>query len=131
MLEDRGVQYLGRRILKVASEEKPVNKIHFVVVGCVLALLASPRGANATEYVCPAPSAVNCVPAQNQMGPWKANGGMMTGNTFAPNNICSNMDKLPNGQTRLLCCYVKCGVFYQDVKARQCTKLSESTFSCD
>ena len=73
---------------------------------------------------------INCVPADKTIGAWKDNGGMMTGNTFGPNNQCANVIPLPTGEKRLLCCYTKCGVFLQDVKATECTKTSESEFVC-
>lgn len=107
-----------------------MRKSHIAAVACILMVLGSASAASATDYTCPAPSQINCVPANKTVGPWKDNGGMMTGNTFAPNNQCGNVDNLPNGEKRLLCCYSKCGVFYQDVKATACTKTSESQFSC-
>ena len=84
----------------------------------------------ASRYMCPAPTQVNCVPASATIGPWQANGGQMTGNTFGPNNQCANVITLSPVKQRLLCCYTKCGVFIQDVPAKHCTKLNESAFSC-
>jgi hypothetical protein len=55
----------------------------------------------------------------------------MTGNSFAPNNQCGNIDKLSANTQRLLCCYVKCGVFYRDVGSKSCKKVSESEFNCE
>jgi len=108
-----------------------MSKSHVVALACVLTLLGSVCGAAAAEYNCPAANAVNCVPAQTTIGAWKSNGGMMTGNTFAPNNTCANVTTLPNGKKRLFCCYAHCGVFLQDVQANQCIKTSESQFSCN
>jgi hypothetical protein len=108
-----------------------MSKSHFVALACVLALVGSVRGANAAEYSCPAANAVTCVPTQKTIGAWKDNGSMSTGNVFAPNNTCANLVNLPNGMKRLVCCYEKCGVFLQDVRANQCTKASVSQFSCD
>ena len=84
----------------------------------------------ASRYMCPAPSQINCVPAVATIGPWQANGGQMTGNTFGPNSQCANVITLTPAKQRLLCCYQKCGVFIQDVPAKHCTKLNESAFSC-
>ena len=84
----------------------------------------------AARYMCPAPTQVNCVPASATIGPWQANGGQMTGNTFGPNSQCANVITLTPAKQRLLCCYQKCGVFIQDVPAKHCTKLNESAFSC-
>jgi hypothetical protein len=97
---------------------------------CILTVFNVTPAAHAADYTCPPPAQVNCVPVNKTIGPWKDNGGMTTGNTFTPNNQCGNVDNLPNGQKRLLCCYSKCGVFYQDVKATECTKTSESQFVC-
>jgi hypothetical protein len=108
-----------------------MSKCHVVAFACILALLGSVRSADAAEYTCPAASAVTCVPVQKTIGAWKDNGGMMTGNTFSPNNTCANVINLPNGMKRLLCCYAHCGVFFQDVQASQCTKTSVSQFSCN
>ena len=55
----------------------------------------------------------------------------MTGNSFAPNDQCANVIKLSASKQRLLCCYVKCGVFIHDVHAKACTKVSESEFNCE
>ena len=84
----------------------------------------------ASRYMCPAPTQINCVPAVATIGPWQANGGQMTGNTFGPNNQCANVITLSPDKQRLLCCYTKCGVFTQDVPAKHCTKLNQSAFSC-
>jgi hypothetical protein len=90
---------------------------------------------HATSFVCPSPTQVRCVPSLSTImtptGEWKANGGQMTGNTFAPNNQCANIIPLPGSQTRLLCCYTKCGVFIMDVPFSKCTKRNTSTFSCN
>jgi hypothetical protein len=83
-------------------------------------------------YICPAPQQVMCVPSPSTIGPWHSNGGMMTGNTFAPNNQCANVITLAPDKQRLLCCYEKCGVFIQDVPAKHCTKSpSGSEFLCE
>jgi len=108
-----------------------MSKNHVVAFACVLTLLGSVYGAQAAQYNCPAPNAVTCVPAQKTIGAWNDNGGMMTGNTFAPNNSCANLANLPNGMKRLFCCYTKCGVFLQDVQANRCTKNGVSQFSCE
>ena len=84
----------------------------------------------AETYTCPAPQEVKCVPAVSSIGPWQANGGQMTGNEFSPNSQCGNVDRLNPDTQRILCCYQKCGVFFRDVKARICTKVSESQFDC-
>ena len=83
------------------------------------------------ELSCPAPNQINCVAVKKTIGPWKDNGGMTTGNTFGPNSQCANVINLPSGMKRLLCCYTKCGVFIRDVKAKECTKPSESEFNCE
>lgn len=103
----------------------------FAAVVCIPALLGLTVAARAATYTCPAPNLVNCVPATKAIGAWKDNGSMKTGNTFAPNSTCANVINLPNGKKRLLCCYTCCGVFYQDVSAKTCTKTSESEFSCE
>ncbi len=84
----------------------------------------------ATTYHCPNPDQIRCVPSVSFLGGWQHNGGQMTGNTFAPNNQCANVITLSPGQQRLLCCYEKCGVFFRDVRSRQCVKTDESTFQC-
>ena len=86
--------------------------------------------AKATDYFCPPAASVRCVPADSTMGAWIANGGQMTGNTYAPNNQCANVISLSSDTKRLLCCYTKCGVFIQDVKAQTCVKVSEFRFVC-
>jgi hypothetical protein len=109
-----------------------MSKSHFVAFACILTLVGSAGAAQAaTTYPCPAANLVNCVPTPTNIPPWKANGGMMTGNTFAPNNTCANVIDLPGGKKRLLCCYTKCGVYIQDVPATQCTKNPDGeSFSC-
>ncbi len=97
----------------------------------VMSLVFAGTGFGAESYVCPAPNEVRCVPAQTSLGGWTHNGGQMTGNTFAPNNQCANVIKLPNSQSRLMCCYTKCGVFYQDVDSTRCKKTSERHFLCE
>jgi hypothetical protein len=108
-----------------------MSKSPFIAFACILLLLGSARGAGAANYACPAPNMINCVPVKKTIGPWKDNGGMMTGNTFAPNNTCANVINLPNGMIRLLCCYTHCGVFLRDVRAKECKKTSESEFTCE
>lgn len=109
-----------------------MSKSHFVALTCILTLLGSAGVAQAQTYKCPAPDLVKCVPTPTPIHTptpppggsiWKANGGAMTGNTFLPNNQCGNMQKLPNGKQRLVCCYTKCGVYTLDVPAAPpCTK---------
>ena len=108
-----------------------MGKKHFIALACVLTVLSSADVARAATYICPAPNLVNCVPATKTIDGWTDNGGMKTGNTFAPNSTCANVINLPNGKKRLLCCYSCCGVFYRDVTARTCTKTSESEFNCE
>jgi hypothetical protein len=103
---------------------------HFIVITCMLLLLGSAPRAIAADYNCPAANNITCVPAQKTVGAWRDNGGMSTGNTFAPNSRCANVINLPNGQKRLLCCYSHCGVFLQDVPASACSKTSVSHFAC-
>jgi hypothetical protein len=103
---------------------------HFIAFGCLLSLLSLPSGANATNYNCPAPNQINCVPAKKIIGGWRDNGSVATGNAFGPNNQCSNVVPLPGGKVRLVCCYTMCGVFLRDVVAKSCTKPSESEFTC-
>ncbi|MGP0059306.1 MAG: hypothetical protein ACLPID_08485 [Beijerinckiaceae bacterium] len=107
-----------------------MSKIHFMAFTFILTLLGSAGGAEAVDYTCPAANTIYCTPAQKTIGAWEHNGGLMTGNTFQPNSSCGNMLDLPNGMKRLICCYTKCGVFLQDVQATQCSKTSESQFSC-
>jgi hypothetical protein len=107
-----------------------MSKHHLVAFACILTVLGFTPAANAADYTCPAPGQIDCVPVNKQIGAWKDNGGMTTGNSFMPNNQCANVINLPSGQKRLLCCYVKCGVFYQDVTAAECTKVRESAFTC-
>jgi hypothetical protein len=87
--------------------------------------------AHAEVLNCPAPNLVNCVPAVNNIAGWKANGGQMTGNTFMPNAQCANVIRLGPDNQRLLCCYTKCGVFFQDVRAHRCEKTGPGSFVCD
>jgi hypothetical protein len=96
----------------------------------VLGVFASSHALAAT-FDCPAPALIKCVPAVTNIGGWRANGGQMTGNAFESNSQCGNVDKLSPTKQRLLCCYEKCGVFYRDVTAKTCTKVSESQFNCE
>jgi hypothetical protein len=107
-----------------------MKKLVVVLFSLMLLGIVSAQVVSAADYTCPAPAQVNCVPATTTIGPWTHNGGQMTGNTFAPNTQCANVIPLPGGKTRLLCCYTKCGVFTMDVPQKQCTKTSESKFSC-
>ena len=107
-----------------------MSKSYCAAFACILTVLGFAQAADAANYTCPAPNMINCVPVNKTIGPWKDNGGMTTGNTFGPNNQCANVINLPSGEKRLLCCYTKCGVFYQDVKATECTKTTESEFVC-
>jgi hypothetical protein len=118
----------GRKSGLVAGKTK--NK-HLLLAALIIAahMVAAYNVAHAMNFSCPAPSAVNCVPAQSNIAGWKTNGGQMTGNTFAPNDQCANVISLPNAK-RLLCCYTKCGVFIRDVKATNCEKVNESQFVC-
>jgi hypothetical protein len=83
-----------------------------------------------TTYLCPSPDQIRCIPTVSFLGGWQHNGGQMTGNTFAPNNQCANVITLGPTQQRLLCCYDKCGVFYRDVRSKQCVKQNQFTFQC-
>lgn len=103
----------------------------FTTLFAVVAVSASlSEYAVAETYTCPTAEEVRCVPATSTIGPWQANGGQMTGNTFAPNNQCANVISMGPDTQRLLCCYQKCGVFLRDVRAKSCTKVSESQFDC-
>ncbi len=102
-----------------------------VLLTMLLTVLPWAGAAQAATYTCPAPNLINCVPVKKKIGAWRDNGSMATGNTFSPNNTCANIIKLPNGRIRLVCCYTKCGVFLRDVRARECTKPSESEFNCE
>jgi hypothetical protein len=104
---------------------------HFIaLIGGALATASLSLAALAETFTCPAPNQINCVPAVERIGPWRDNGGQETGNSFGPNDQCANVITLSPGRRRLLCCYQKCGVFYRDVKATTCTKVSESEFDC-
>ena len=118
----------GRKAGRAAGMNM-TKSLLLVALGAVFITAVECSVASAANFSCPAPSAVNCVPAQSHIAGWKANGGQMTGNTFAPNDQCANVISLSNG-TRLLCCYTKCGVFTRDVKATKCEKVSESQFVC-
>jgi hypothetical protein len=93
-------------------------------------LAAFASAATAASFNCPPPQQINCVPAVKNVGGWSDNGGQTTGNTFVPNNQCANVIPLSGNRQRLLCCYAKCGVFIRDVRARSCTKISESVLDC-
>ena len=96
-----------------------------------LFILSSSVYADLARYSCPSPEQVKCVPSDTTLGMWKHNGGQMTGNTFAANNQCANIIALSSSESRLFCCYTKCGVFYVDVKHNKCSKLSQSIFRCE
>jgi hypothetical protein len=104
---------------------------HFIAFACVLSLLSLPCGVDAANYACPAPDQINCVPVKKLIGGWRDNNSQATGNAFGPNNQCANVIPLPGGKVRLVCCYTRCGVFLRDVVAKQCTKPSESAFTCE
>jgi hypothetical protein len=118
------------RAFTANPEDATMSKHHLVAFACILTVLGFTPAANAADYTCPAPGQIDCVPVKKQIGAWKDNGSMATGNAFGPNNQCANVINLPNGQKRLVCCYNKCGVFLQDVTATECTKTSQSTFVC-
>jgi hypothetical protein len=102
-----------------------------LIAGTVMAASLASAAVAQGGYVCPAPQQVMCVPTVNNIGPWRTNGGMMTGNVFMPNNQCANVITLAPDKQRLLCCYEKCGVFIQDVQAKHCTKVNEREFRCE
>ena len=103
---------------------------HIATVACILSVFGFAPAAGAANYTCPPANQIGCVPAKKAIGAWKWNGGVKTGNTFAPNDQCANVANLGGGKQRLFCCYVCCGVFTQDVKATECKKISESEFQC-
>jgi hypothetical protein len=107
------------------------RRICLALSASVLMLAGFAPTAMAVTFTCPAPQSVNCVPATSPINGWRTNGGQMTGNSFSPNNQCLNTTPLGPNRQRLLCCYQKCGVFVRDVKARNCTKISESQFDCN
>ncbi len=86
------------------------------------------------EFKCPAPHEVKCRSYAESVGAWTQNGGarVSANTTFLPNNQCANVIPInENGMSsRLLCCYKECGVLYQDVKFRDCKKVSVSEFRC-
>jgi hypothetical protein len=108
-----------------------MKRFLLLFVGLLVLSATSAQIASAEGFSCPSPDQVKCVPTVNTIGNWKHNGGQMTGNTFAPNNQCANMITLTNQDTRLLCCYTKCGVFFMDVPHTKCKKLSEARFICE
>jgi hypothetical protein len=114
----------------INHEDTAMSKSHCVAFACILTVLGWAYRAQAADYTCPPANQIDCVPVKKTIGPWNDNGSMATGNTFGPNNQCANVINLPNGDKRLVCCYTKCGVFLQDVKATECTKTSESQFVC-
>lgn len=108
-----------------------MKKVLLSLTALFLLNLTMVNVSHAASFTCPAPSQINCIPAINSIGGWKANGGQMTGNTFAPNNQCANVIVLPNNANRLLCCYTKCGVFIMDVPFTRCSKVNQSRFICN
>ncbi len=106
-------------------------KLFAALTGGVLTLAIGSPSAIAGPFTCPQPQQINCVPAVNSIAGWQSNGGQMTGNSFGPNDQCANVIKLSADKQRLLCCYVKCGVFIRDVESKSCTKVSQSEFHCD
>ncbi|MBF0360678.1 MAG: hypothetical protein HQK49_06690 [Oligoflexia bacterium] len=106
------------------------NVFRSILSALVLSVIAF-QVVNAAEFNCPAPSQVNCVPAVNSIGAWFANGGQATGNTFMANNQCANVIHMSNNQSRLVCCYSKCGVFLLDVPYVRCVKRTQSHFICN
>lgn len=107
-----------------------MKKSLFAFVGALVLFVTAGQFAMAADYTCPSPDQVKCIPAQPVLGDWEANGGQMTGNTFAPNSQCANVIQLSPTSSRLLCCYVKCGVFIKDVAHRTCRKSDQSHFTC-
>ena len=107
-----------------------MKKLSIVLLTLMFLCIVTAQFVNAADYACPDPAQVKCVPAETTIGSWAHNGGQMTGNTFAPNNQCANVIPLPDGKTRLLCCYSKCGVFIMDVPQKKCKKITKSKFIC-
>jgi hypothetical protein len=111
-----------------------MKKVMMVLVTFFMFSVVAIPFVNAANFVCPAPNQINCVPAkttiQMKEGVWKHNDGQMTGNTFENNKRCANVISLPNNQSRLICCYTKCGVFLLDVPFAKCIKQSPSLFLC-
>jgi hypothetical protein len=105
-------------------------KLFAALVGGALMLAIGSPAAIAETFTCPQPQQINCVPAVKTVDGWRSNGSQTTGNSFGPNDQCANVIKMSANKQRLLCCYVKCGVFIRDVKATSCTKVSESEFNC-
>jgi hypothetical protein len=112
-----------------------MNKILISCASLIIFSAAAAPVPSVTTFVCPSPDQVKCIPTDSVLmtpsGEWQANGGQMTGNTFAPDNQCANMIALPNSQTRLVCCYTKCGVFLLDVPYAQCIKQTRYRFICN
>jgi hypothetical protein len=107
-----------------------MSKAYLVGVVCIAALLGATNGGAAADFECPAPNAINCVPAVKSIAGWTDNKGQKTGNSFAPNEQCANIIDLPGGKKRLVCCYTNCGVFTRDVQAKSCAKKGQSHFTC-
>lgn len=84
-------------------------KYFAALVGGALVLAIGSPAAIAETFTCPQPQQINCVPAVRTVDGWRSNGGQMTGNSFAPNNQCGNVDTLgPNRRrTHLLLCEVR------------------------
>jgi len=99
-----------------------------IVVFFLAALVAS---ASAASFSCSDPSTFHCYPQPTVSGSWSANGGGSSVTGYMNNNQCANVIPLGNGSSRLFCCYVPCGVYYQDVAYATCTKDSQSSFTCN
>jgi hypothetical protein len=109
-----------------------MKRFIMLFVGLLVLSATSAQIASARVYFnCPGPNQVNCVPAVNTIGNWTHNGGEETGNTFAPNDQCASVIALPNQDSRLFCCYTKCGVFLMDVPYTKCKKLGSRRFVCE
>ena len=111
-----------------------MKKVMMVLVAFFMFSVVAIPFVSAANFVCPAPDKINCVPTPttitNPGGVWKHNDGQMTGNAFESNKRCANVISLPNNQSRLICCYTKCGVFLLDVPHAKCIKQTTSTFVC-
>jgi hypothetical protein len=112
------------------KQGEKMKRFLLLFVGLLVLSATSAQNASAEVYSCPSPTLVKCIPTVNTIGTWTHNGGQMTGNTFAPNNQCANVITLPNQDSRLFCCYTKCGVFFMDVPYK-CRKLSQVRFACE
>ena len=108
-----------------------MKRFLLLFVGLLVLSATSAQIASAeVGFSCPSPTLVRCVPTVDTIGNWNHNGGQATGNTFSPNDQCSNVITLPNQDSRLFCCYTKCGAFFQDVPFTKCRKLGSRRFAC-